>query len=66
MRRYAQISGAFLFLVALVQLIRLLLGWPVRVANVDVPVWMSGIPVLVAGGLAAWAFRLIAASKRAP
>lgn len=66
MRRYAQVSGAFLSLLALVQLIRLVLGWPVRVASVDVPVWMSGIAVLVAGSLAVWAFRLIAASNRAP
>ena len=66
MRRYAQVSGTFLALLALLQLIRLVLAWPVRVATVDVPVWVSGIALVVAGGLAVWAFRSIAASVRAP
>jgi hypothetical protein len=63
MRRYAQVSGAFLSLLALVQLTRLVLAWPVRVASVDIPVWVSGVALVVVGSLAVWAFRVSAASR---
>jgi hypothetical protein len=58
MRRYTLISGLVFTLVACAQLFRLALRWPVRVATVDVPLWVSGIAVLIAGSLAIWAFRL--------
>jgi hypothetical protein len=57
MRRYTQVSGAFFSLLALVQLARTLLAWPVQVASVNVPVWPSGIAFLIAGSFAVWAFR---------
>jgi hypothetical protein len=59
MRRYALVSGSFLALLALVQLARLVLGWPVQVAGVAVPLWVSGVAVVIAGGLATWAFRSV-------
>jgi len=42
----------FLSLLALVQLVRVLLGWSVVVNGMDIPIWASVIAVLVAGGLA--------------
>ena len=57
MRRYAQVSGAFFILLALVQLTRTVLGWPVQVATVTVPVWASAVACLIAGSFAIWAFR---------
>jgi hypothetical protein len=39
MNRYARFSGVFFSLLALVQLTRAVLGWPVQVAGVTVPVW---------------------------
>lgn len=57
MRRYKQVSGAFFILIALVQLTRAVLGWPVQVAGVTVPVCASAIAFLVTGSLAIWAFR---------
>jgi hypothetical protein len=57
MRRYELVSGVFFSLLALVQLIRVVLGWPVQVAAVTVPVWASVLAFLVAGSLAVWAFR---------
>ena len=42
MRRYEQVSGVFFVLVAVVQLVRLLMRWPVQVASVSVPLWASG------------------------
>ena len=57
MRRYELVSGAFFSLLALVQLTRVVLGWPVQVAAVSVPVWASVLAFLVAGSLAVWGFR---------
>ncbi len=57
MRRYELVSGAFFSLLAVVQLTRVVLGWPVQVAAVTVPVWASVLACLVAGSFAAWAFR---------
>ena len=57
MRRYELVSGAFFSLLALVQLTRAVLGWPIQVAAVTVPVWASVVAGLVAGSFAVWAFR---------
>jgi MFS superfamily sulfate permease-like transporter len=62
MRRYALVSGIFLALLACVQLLRLLMRWPIRVGNVDVPLWPSVIAALIVGSLAAWAFRVASRS----
>ena len=39
--RYTMVSGVFFALLTCVQLLRVVMGWPVRVASVDVPVWAS-------------------------
>jgi hypothetical protein len=57
MRRYEMVSGILFTLIALVQLTRTVLGWPVQVDLFTVPVWLSAIAFLVAGGMAIWAFR---------
>jgi hypothetical protein len=57
MRRYEQVSGTVFAIVAVVQLARTLLGWPVQVDLFTVPVWFSAVAFLVTGGLAFWAFR---------
>jgi hypothetical protein len=57
MLRYHQVSGAFFCLLAAVQLTRLLLRWPVQVADVAVPLWPSFVAVLVTATFATWAFR---------
>ena len=40
-------------IIALLQLMRFILGWEVTVNGWIVPVWMSGIAFVVAAGLAA-------------
>jgi len=47
----------FLSLLALVQLLRVLLGWGVVVNGIAIPIWASVIAVLVAGGLAVLLWR---------
>lgn len=58
MRRYTRLSGLFFILLAGVQLLRVILQWPVQVADVSVPVWVSIVAALVAGSFAVWAFRI--------
>ena len=59
MRAYHLVS-AFVFLVlAVAQLARFLYGWPVTVAGVSIPVWVSAIAAVVIGALAAWGLQLI-------
>lgn len=58
MRRYVQVSGLFLALLTCVQVLRLVMRWPIRVATVDVPMWPSVIAAMIVGSLAIWAFRV--------
>jgi len=57
MRRYERISGMFFALVAIAQLSRAVLGWPVMVATITVPTWASVIAFLITATFAIWAFR---------
>lgn len=57
MRRYEQVSGALFALIALAQLTRSLLGLPIQVGAVAIPIWPSVIAFLVTGALSIWAFR---------
>jgi hypothetical protein len=57
MRRYEQVSGTIFAIVSLVQLTRIVLGWPVQIDLFTVPVWFSGVGFIVAGALSIWAFR---------
>ena len=44
-------------LIAIVQLIRLALGWDVSINGVAIPLWVSGVALIVAGGLAVMLWR---------
>ena len=44
-------------LVALLQLLRLLLGWDVAINGIAIPLWASGVAFVVAAGLAAMVWR---------
>ena len=66
MRRYVQVSGAFFCLLAVVQLIRTILAVPIRVGDLGIPVWPSGVAFLVTGGLAIWAFRTVKGTAAGP
>jgi len=58
MHRYVLVSGLFLLLLACVQILRLILRWRVMVAGVEIPLWVSGVAVVIVGSLAIWAFRV--------
>jgi len=49
---FTVIAIILLSLIAILQLLRFILGWEVTVHGVSVPVWASGIAFVVAAGLA--------------
>ncbi|MCE0521515.1 MAG: hypothetical protein LV480_01220 [Methylacidiphilales bacterium] len=54
------IASTFIFtLVAVVHLIRLVLGWPVQLDTWSVPLWVSGLALLVSAGVAVWGMTLM-------
>jgi len=57
MKPFTTIAVVFLALVALVQATRFLLGWEVTIHGFVIPVWLSGIAFLIAGGIAAMLWR---------
>ncbi len=46
------VAIALLSLIALLQLLRFVLGWEVTVIGVSIPLWASAIAFVIAGGLA--------------
>lgn len=57
MNRYAQVSATLFALVSVLQLMRVVRGWPAQVGDVAIPVWVSACAFVVAGALAFWGFR---------
>ena len=43
--------------VALLQLLRLLVGWDITINAITIPLWASGVAFVVAAGLAAMVWR---------
>jgi hypothetical protein len=57
MRRYAQVSGTFFAVIAVAHLVRVLMGWPLQLADLTIPAWASIGGFLFTAGFALWAFR---------
>lgn len=58
MRSYVLVASIVFDIVFALQLARLLVGWPVRVGDVSVPLWPSAIAAVLAGFMAVWGLRL--------
>jgi len=54
---FTLIAVVLLSLIALLQLLRFVLGWEVTVDGVTVPIWVSGIAFVIAAGLAVMVWR---------
>lgn len=54
---FTLIAVVLFSLIALLQLLRFILGWQVTVNGVAIPVWVSGIAFVIAAGLAAMVWR---------
>lgn len=57
MKPFSTISVVVFALVALAQLVRLIMGWPVVVNGTNIPLWASAIACLVAAVLAVMIWR---------
>lgn len=57
MKPFTTIASVLLSLVALLQLIRALLGWEVIINGFSVPIWASVIVAVITGGLALMLFK---------
>ncbi len=58
MRGYLVVTGLLFGAVALAHLLRLIYASPVQIAAEVVPMWISVIGLVVAGGLCIWGFAL--------
>jgi hypothetical protein len=56
-RTYCRISATIFTAVSIAHLSRVISGWTVQVDDMDVPMAVSVIGLLVTGGLAIWGFR---------
>ena len=65
MRSYLVASAVIFDLLTAVQLVRLIMRWPITVNGVAIPLWASGVAICVVGSLAIWAFRLILRTRGA-
>jgi hypothetical protein len=54
---FTNVSVVVLAFIAMMQLLRFVMGWEVSVNGVHVPVWVSGVAFLIAGGLAVMVWR---------
>ena len=57
MKPFSLVAALVLGVVALVQLLRLILGWSVVVNGFAIPLWASAVACLVAAGLAIMVWR---------
>ena len=57
MKPFTVVAIVLLSLIAILQLARLILGWEVSVNGVAIPIWVSGIAFVIAGGVAVLVWR---------
>ncbi len=57
MKPFSLIAAVVFALVALLQLVRFVLEWPVVINGINIPLWASVIAFLVATGLAVMVWR---------
>ena len=57
MKPFTIIAIVVFSLIALMQLLRFVLGWEVSVNGVMIPLWVSGIAFVIAAGLAVMLWR---------
>lgn len=63
MKPFTTLATILLSLIAILQLIRFVQGWEVVVNGATIPVWVSGLAFVIAGGLAVMLWRESRAEK---
>jgi hypothetical protein len=66
MRSYVRVSGLVFALLALGHLLRTVRRWPLLIAGHPIPAVVSLLVVVVAGGMAVWAWRVLSRPEVAP
>jgi hypothetical protein len=62
-RAYNTITAVVFLIMAVLHLLRIIFGWPVRIGGLDIPLWASWLALVVAGALAYFGFRLSAGAR---
>jgi len=57
MRPFTRIAVVVLWLIALLQLVRFILGWEITLNGKPVPIWLSGLVAALAAALAVMVWR---------
>ena len=55
-RTYMTVTATLFLVVALIHLLRIIIGWPVEIGGLSIPLWVSWLGVLLAGALAYFGF----------
>ena len=63
-RTFSIVAGVIFAVVALLHLVRIYMDWPVMIGDWSVPMWVSWIALVVAGGLAYLGLRFAARDAR--
>jgi hypothetical protein len=61
-RTFVLIAGVIFAIVALVHLLRIVMGWPIVIDNWTVPMWVSWIALVIATGLSYLGLSLVSRS----
>ena len=59
MRTFCTLAAAIFALIAVLQLIRIVMGWSITFNGVTVPFWASWVAVIVTGALSFVGFRAV-------
>jgi hypothetical protein len=57
-RTYNIVTAALFLIMAVLHLVRMIFGWPSQIGGLSIPLWASGLALIVAGALAYFGFRL--------
>ena len=63
-KTFSVVAGVVFAVVAVLHLLRIYMNWPVVIANWSVPMWVSWVGLVIAGGLAFFGLRLAARDAR--
>jgi hypothetical protein len=56
-KTYNTLTAVVFLIVALLHLLRIILGWPAQIGGLNIPIWASGLALIVTGALAYFGFR---------
>ena len=55
-KAYASVTAALFLAMAIMHLLRIILGWEVQISGLAIPFWVSWLALLITGALAYFGF----------